>query len=54
MVKKNRIIRMHTIFARLEDHIVDVVSHNNLNRLIVDLRNRLRLLERRQFAILQI
>jgi hypothetical protein len=44
---------MHTIFARLADHIVDAISHNNLNRLVVDLRNRLRLPERRQFAILQ-
>ena len=37
---------MHTIFARLEHHIVEAVSHNHLNRLVVDLWNRLRLLER--------
>ena len=53
-MKNNRIIRPHTIFARFEDEVVDVVSDNHLNRLIGDLRNRLRLPERRQFAILQI
>jgi hypothetical protein len=36
---------MNTIFARLEDHIVDIVSHNNLNRLVVNLWNWLRLPE---------
>jgi hypothetical protein len=36
---------MHTIFARFEDHVVDIVSHNNLNRFIVSLRNRLGLPE---------
>lgn len=40
IIKTNRLIRMHTIFARLEDHILDAVGHNNLNRLVVDLRNR--------------
>jgi hypothetical protein len=54
MMKWKRLIQMHTIFARLEDHIIEVVSHNDLNRLVVDLRNRLRLLERRQLAILRI
>lgn len=40
IIRRNRLIRMHTIFARLEDDIMDAVSHNNLNRLVVDLRNR--------------
>ena len=41
------------MFARFEDHIVDIVSHNNLDRLIVSLGNRLRLPEWGQFTILQ-
>jgi hypothetical protein len=43
--KAKDLTRMNTIFARLEDDIVDIVSHNNLNRLVVNLWNWLRLPE---------